>query len=203
MSPRRTDPERIQDLLDGLLTPAEEAELRALLAERTDLARELKEMTAVVSLLDTPLDVAPPPDLVARVLAATRAEAPRRAWRRLPARIENSLVLAGAVGLAGLVAAFGRAAGPSGAEWIARGIVASTRLFSFVKVAVVDLAEWDWAIRLLQTLGRASATVGTSALPLLSLSLVALAITALLGVTWLRGTRSLRTGGFGHAHLLA
>jgi anti-sigma factor RsiW len=203
MSPRRTDLERIQDLLDGLLSPAEEAEVRQVLEQRADLARELKEMTAVVSLLNTPLDVAPPPDLVARVLAATRAEAPQRAWRRLPARIENALVLAGSVGLAGVVAALGQAAGPSGAEWIARLVIASTRLFSFAKVAVVGLAEWDWAVRLLETLGRASATVGSSALPLLSLSLVALAITALLGVTWLRGTRSLRSGGFGHAHLLA
>lgn len=202
MSPRRSDSERIQDLLDGLLSPAEEAALRRDLLVRPDLAAELREMSAALALLNTSLDVASPPDLLPQILAATHAQAPRARFR-LPERIENVLVLAGAAGLAGVAAVAVRTAGPSGAEWIARGVVAATRLVSLVKVAVVDLAEWDWAVRLLETLGRASATVGASALPLLSLSLVTLAITALFGVMWLRGSRSLRNGGFGHAHMLA
>jgi anti-sigma factor RsiW len=203
MSPRRGDFERIQDLLEGLTPPAEEAELRLALERRPELEREMREMAAVMSILRTPLDVAPPADLVPRVLAAVRMQKAARRWR-LPARVENALVLAGSVGLAGVVAVLGRSAGLSGAEWLGRLVVASTRLMSFAKAAVVDLAEWDWAVRLLETLGRASATaVSSSALPFLSVSLVALAITALLGVLWLRGARSLRSGGFGHAHLLA
>jgi len=202
MSPKRSDSERIQDLLDGFLSPAEEADLRSALRRKPDLAVELREMTAAFALLKTPLDVNPPPDLLPRILAATRAAAPRAKFR-LPERIENALVLAGSLGLAGLVAVLVRAAGPSGAEWIARLVVASTRLVSVAKVAVIDLAEWDWTIRLVETLGRASATVGASALPLLSISILTLAITALFGVLWLRGNRSLRNGGFGHAHMLA
>jgi hypothetical protein len=72
-----------------------------------------------------------------------------------------------------------------------------------MKSAAVDLAQWDWTFRLLETLGRASATALSSSAPLLALPLAALGFTAVLGVAWLRGARSLRPGGFGHAHLLA
>lgn len=205
MSPRRSDPERIQDLLDGLLSPAEEAELRGALEQRPELAREHREMAAVLNLLDTSLDVEPPADLRARTMAAVAADrAQVRSHRRLPARIENAFVFAGAAGLAAAVVALARSAGPSGAEWIGQAVVASTRIFSLTKSAALDLAEWDWALRLLETLGRALATaLSYSAVPLLSLSVVALGLTAVLGVAWLRASRSLRSGGFGHAHLLA
>lgn len=202
MSPRRSDPERIQDFLDGLLSPAEEAELRAALAERKGLAQEHREMAAVLALLNTSLDVEPPRDLLARTLAAVDADRVR-SRHRLPAPWENALVLAGSAGLAMAVVALLRAAGPSGAEWVGRAVVASTRVFSLLKSAVVDVAEWDWTFRLIETLGRASATAVSSSAPLLALSLAALGFTAVLGVAWLRGNRSLRSGGFGHAHLLA
>jgi anti-sigma factor RsiW len=205
MSPRRSDPERIQDLLDGLLSPEEEAELRRDLALRGDLAREYREMAAVVALLTTSLDVDAPRELAGRVLAAVAADRERRrSLLRMPARLQNGLVLAGAAGLAAAVALLARAAGPSGAEWVGRAVVGSTRVFALAKAAALDLAQWDWIFRLLETLGRASATAfGSSALPLFALSLAALGLTAVLGVAWLRGSRSLRSGGFGHAHLLA
>lgn len=205
MSPRRSDPERIQDLLDGLLSPAEEAELRRTLEHRPELAREHREMAAVLNLLGMSLDVEPPAHLVARTMAAVAADrAQIRSHHRLPARIENAFVLAGAAGLAGLVVAIARAAGPSGAEWVGQAVVASTRIFSLTKSAALDLAELDWTLRLLETLGRASATaLGSSAAPLLALFVAALGLIAVLGVAWLRASRSLRSGGFGHAHLLA
>ncbi len=204
MSPRRTDSERLQDLLDGVLPPAEEAALRRDLESREDLRRELRDLSAVMAVLGTPLDVEPPRELVPGILAAVRAERPRTATAILPTgRLQRALVLAGATVLA-VAVALGRIAGPPAAEWVGRFVVEGARGFGLVKTAAVDLAHWDWTLRLLATLGRASGTVlGSSAEPLLVLSLVALAITTVFGAVLLRGSRLFRTGGLGHAHVLA
>lgn len=198
MTSRRTPTGRIQDLLDGRLSPAEEAALRQELAGSPELEREYRTWARITALLDTPLDMEPPADLVPGVLHAVRArrEAPSR--RRMPAYLENLLVAAGAFAVAALVA-FGRFSGP---EVLGRAVVEGTRGFALMKGAVLDLAEWDWTFRLIGTLGRASGTVlGSSAGPLLGFSVAALLVAAVLGLALLRGSR--RTGGLGHAHVLA
>jgi hypothetical protein len=111
--------------------------------------------------------------------------------------------VAGAAGVAGVVAA-GRNAWPLAAEGIGRLAVEGARGLGLLKTAIVDAVQWDWVLRLLLTLGRASGTVlDSSAGPLLTLSLVALAITAAAGAALLRGGRRLRPGGLGHVHVLA
>jgi hypothetical protein len=204
MNPPRPDFLRIADLLDGLLSPAEEAELRRALEADPELKRRYREMAAAHSLLATPLDVSPPADLLGAVLAAVREERARAraAALVLPRWLENALVVSCAVGLAALVASL-RVAGPVAAEWIGRLAVEGTRVFGLGTRALVDLAQWDWIVRLLGTLGRASGTVlGSSAEPLLGLSLVPLALTAALAAVLLR-SRLLRPGGLGNAHVLA
>ena len=200
MSPRRTETDRFHDLLDGLLSPAEEVELLRMLGEDPALANELRSLAAVTSLLDTPLDVDPPSDLLPSVLRAVRAERVAPASHRLPGWLENVLVGVGAFGVAGLVAA-GRVVGP---EWIGRAVVEGARGFGLAKGAALDLIQWDWTLRLLGTLGRASGTVLASpAGALFGLSLVALVVSAVLGFVLLRGGRAIRAGGLGHAHVLA
>ena len=200
MSPRRTETERLHDLLDGLLPPAEEAELRRTLLESPALASELESLAAVTSLLDTSLDVDPPADLLPSVLRAVRAEQAAPAPKRLPGWLENLLVGVGAFAVAAVVAA-GRVVGP---EWIGRAVVEGARGFGLAKTAALDLIQWDWTLRLLGTLGRASGTVlGSSAGALLGLALVALVVSALFGFVLLRGGRVFRAGGLGHAHVLA
>jgi len=206
MKVRRFDASRLQDHLDGLLTPAEEAELHKALETRPDLRRQARELEIVTTLLRTPLDVDPPAELVPRVLAAVQAErlAARRAlppaWSR---RLERVLVVAGASGLAAVVAA-SRSAWPTAAEGVGVLAVEGARAFGLFKTAAIDLAQWDWVLRLLLTLGRASGTVlDTSAGPLLALSLSAFAFTAVAGAALLRGGRRLRPGGLGHVHVLA
>lgn len=201
MSPRRNDIDRLHDLLDGRLTPAEEAEFARARREDPALEREYRELAAVASLLDQSLDVDPPADLLPSVLRAVRAEraaaAPRR---RMPAWAEHLLVGAGACALAAVVAA-GRVVGP---EMIGGAVVEGARGFGLAKTAVMDLAQWDWTLRLLVTLGRAAGTVlGSSAGPLLGISLAALTVATVFGFVMLHGVRSARSGGLGHAHVLA
>jgi hypothetical protein len=196
--------DRIQDLLDGLLSPAEEAELRRHVAADPELGRRHRQLSSVWALLDTPLDVAEPPGLEARILAAVQRDR-ERARRALPVPgwMENVLVVAGAAGLAGLVAV-GRLTGPTPPEWVARCVVEGLRAFELLKTAVVDLARWDWTLRLLGTLVRASATaIESSAAPLSGPTLVALAVSTSLAVALWRRHRTLRPGGIGNVHLLA
>lgn len=200
MSPRRTHLDRLHDLLDGRLTPAEEAELARARREDPALEREYRELAHLTSLLDQSLDVDPPADLLPSVLRAVRAQQAVAARRRLPARAEQMLVGAGACGLAALVA-LGRFFAP---EVIGGAVVEGARGFGLAKTAVMDLAQWDWTIRLLGTLGRAAGTVlGSSAGPLLGISLAALGVATVLGLVLVHGVRSSRSGGLGHAHVLA
>lgn len=200
MSPRRNDIERLHDLLDGRLSPAEEAELARARREDPALERECRELAAVASLLNQSLDVDPPADLLPSVLRAVRAERAEAAVRRMPAWAEHLLVGTGACALAAVVAA-GRVVGP---EVIGGAVVEGARGFGLAKTAVMDLAQWDWTLRLLGTLGRAAGTVlGSSAGPLLGISLAALVAATVLGFVMLHGGRSARSGGLGHAHVLA
>ena len=86
MSARNTT-ERLQDYLDGLLSPAEEAEVARLLEESPEAKRACDDLAAAFSVLDTSLDVEPPPGLLADVFAAIEARAASRF--HLPVRLER------------------------------------------------------------------------------------------------------------------
>lgn len=188
----RPDSDRLQDLLDGLLPPGEEAALRRRLASDPGLAREKRELESMWRLLASPLDEAPPSDLESRVLDAIRSGQSERRLLPVPVWLENTLVFVGAAGLAGMVAV-GRVAAP---EWAGRVVVESARGFGALKSAAVDLSQWDWAPRLFATLAQASATViQSSATPLWGITAVALAVSASIAAALWRRHRSLGFGG--------
>jgi predicted anti-sigma-YlaC factor YlaD len=195
MTGRSDHHERLQDYLDGLLTPAEEAEVRTLLEESREARQAHDELAAVYSVLDTSLDVEPPSDLVAGVFAALQTEAARRL--HLPVRLERGLVLAGAASLAGIVALAGPLAQPAG--WIGRLTVAATQALAASKDALVGfgstLAYLDWVARLVSTLSDAARTVlASSAEPLIALSMTSVALTTLVAYWLWRTERGFREG---------
>lgn len=201
--------ERIQELLDGLLAPAEESAVRALVGSDPEWGRSHREALAVRMLLDTSIDREPPADLAPAVLKAVTTDRVRQAFRfRLPSRVENSLVLAATAALAAAVVGLTRLLGTGDLGWIGRGIVATTNGL----VAVVDraaefsasVAHFDWIARLLATLSEAARTVlATSAEPLLGLVLFGGLTTVALAVALRKTGRGSREGGWSHAHLLA
>jgi hypothetical protein len=197
--------ERLQDYLDGLLGPAESAELEALLREDPGLARQRRELASVFDLLDTPLDVEPPADLVPRIFAALEADAARRF--RLPVRLERGLVVAGASVLAGVVAVGGRVLAPiEPAGWIGRLIVGATSALDTLKDGIVSvggsLGHLDWVARLASTLSGAGRTVlASSAEPLIGLTIVALGSAVLLAY-WLMRSERVQGGGLHHVRLV-
>lgn len=201
--------ERIHELLDGLLGPAEEACVRALVEQDPEWARDHREAQALHALLGTSLDLAPPADLAPSILKAVTTERARRAFRfRLPARVENALALAGAAGLALAVLLGTRALDADGLGWLGRGIVAATGgLVSFldqVGTLAAQATHLHWMARLLATLSEAGRTVlATSAEPLAGLALIGGVTTVALAVALRRTGRGPRQGGWSHAHLLA
>ena len=200
----RTD--RLQDYLDGLLAPAELARVEARLEESPDWRRELDSLRGVHALLDTPLDVDPPADLLPGVLAAVEARASRRRFR-LSAPLENGFVLAGAASLAAVVFGLGRLLPADPAGWPGRGAVAATAALDACKETFVGMAgsvaQLDWIARLVTTLVQATGTVLTSsAQPLMALSLTTLALAAAVAFVLLRTERAHREGGI-HVGLLA
>lgn len=205
----RNRSERIQELLDGLLRPAEEACVRALVESDPDWARDHRQAQVVRALLGEPLDVDPPVDLAPSVLKAVTTDRVRRAFRfRLPSRVENALALAGAAALAMAVFGGTRTIGAGSLDWLVRGVVVSTNwLVAFVD-RVAELAasfrHLDWVGRLVSTLSEAARTVlATSAEPLLGLTLLGGVLTVALLVALKRADRASRERGWGHAHLPA
>lgn len=196
--------ESVRELLEGLLDPAEAARVRERIAADPGWARAYRRERAVLSLLQLSLDVEPPPDLVPGVLARIAAERDRRAARfRLPARLENLLVVSGAGALAALVAVISQAAG-AGFGWLGPATVVSARLVTGSAEALADLAasavHLDWVARLLATLSDALRTVvTTTAPPLLAVTLVAFACTLALAWVLVR-TGKAREGALSHVH---
>jgi hypothetical protein len=201
--------ERIQELLDGLLGPAEEACVRALVEADPAWARDHRSAQAVHELLGTPLDLAPPADLAPSILKAITADRARRAFRfRLPEPVENVLAVAGAAGLALAVLVGTRTVGAGGLGWLGRGIVAATDGFvSFldqIGAVAISAAHLDWMARLLATLSEAGRTVVvTSAEPLAGLALLGVLTSLALAVALRRTGPASREGGWIHARLLA
>jgi hypothetical protein len=196
---------RIQDYLEGLLSPAASAQMRELLDADPDARREYRRQGALLEILNTSQDVEPPHDLSASILAAVRADAAQRARRRLPAFAENGLVLAGVAALATLVVQTGRIVDP--ADVVARLTVAGAQGFHALTAAVVGFASsWaqlDWIARLVATLSSAVRTVlAASAEPIMGISVLMAALTALLGFAIFRSHRFSRGGGLGHVRLL-
>jgi anti-sigma factor RsiW len=201
--------ERIHELLDGLLGPAEEACVRALVAQDPEWARRHREALAVRAVLGVSLDVDPPADLAPSILKAVTTDRVRRTFRfRLPARVENVLVAAGAAGLALAVLVGIRTVGSGGLGWLGRGIVAATdALVTFVNqvgTVAAQAAHLGWIAGLLATLSDAGRTVlATSVEPLVALALIGGTTTIALAVALRRAGRGPQRGGWSHAHLLA
>jgi hypothetical protein len=145
--------ERIQDYLDGLLSPAAAAEVEELI--RTDSAwrRDHAELSSTMTLLGHSLDVEPPPGLLAGALArlaeAQAATARRAQFFGLPIAVENALVFVGMSVLAVMVF-LGQEFSPVGGETSLLGQAASafTHVLGLMKTAILDLASsltwFDW-----------------------------------------------------------
>ncbi len=190
-----TDSERLHELLDGTLPASDEAALMRRIALDARLAQEHRELRALWGVLRTSLDVDPPKELETRVLAAIRRDRAERRALPVPAWLEHVLVVTGAAGLAGLIT-IGRLTGPSTPEAIGNVVVETTRGFGILKTAAVDLAQWDWTLRLFATLARASATaIESSASPLTGVTILALAISTSVAAALWRRQRSLGLGG--------
>lgn len=95
---------RLNDYLDGDLPAAERGQLERALAAHAELRAELAELRATVALLQRLRDPEVPPFLAERVIARVRAgeAAPESWWRRLGRRLQPSVGLPLAAGLAGL-----------------------------------------------------------------------------------------------------
>jgi anti-sigma factor RsiW len=201
--------ERIQELLDGLLGPAEEACVRALVEQDPEWKRDHRDALLVRELLDTPLDVAPPAELAPSILKAVTTDRVRQAFRfRLPAPLENGLALAGAAGLALAVLVGTRTVDADGLGWLGRGIVAATDgLLAFLDqlgTLAVSVGHLEWLARVLTTLSQAGGTVlATWAEPLAGLALIGGATTVALAVALKRTGSGPQRGGWSHAHLVA
>jgi anti-sigma factor RsiW len=200
--------DRIHDLIDGLLPPAEERRIRERIAADPEWAQRYREAVVLHTLLGESLDVAPPADLAASVLKSVTTDTARRAFRLpIPASLEKALVVVGSAALAGLVILAPAALQAGAGGWLGRLVVTGanglTAAVETLVAGVAGMAHWDWVMRLAATLSEAARTVlASSAGPLLVLGLVA----ALLATTaaWLlvRSERGIRGGGLGHAHLV-
>lgn len=94
---------RLNDYLEGDLPAAERSQVERTLAAHPELRAELAELRATVALLQRLREPELPPFLAERVIARVRAgEAePETWWRRLRRRLEPSVGLPLAAGLAG------------------------------------------------------------------------------------------------------
>ncbi len=209
MTPPATTSERIQDYLDGLLGPAEEAAVRARFADDPEWRREHEQLSSVMVLLGTSLDVAPPPELLPQVLAAIEARAARRTHLfGLPVAFENALVVVGTAVLGGLVVLARQLLPEGGASgWIGQIALGFVKGFDVVKSAVVggaeSVARLDWVGNLLVSLGSAARTVLSSSVgPVMEpLLLVAIGLTILGGAALWRTESGLRERGLSHARV--
>ena len=193
---------RIQNYLDGYLTPDQEAGVRRQISGNEAWGKEFDELRAVYSLLDTRLDLDPPADLLPGVLAAIRSERLQRAEaHRLPARVESGLVLAGAAALAAVVFAGERILTPASlvGGLAVRGANALSVAGDWLVRGIKTGLELDWLTRTAATLAEAMrTTLSVAAEPLLVMGLVSLVIT--LGAGWflLRTGTGNPQGGLSH-----
>lgn len=104
---RRARQEVLHDFLDGLLDPAQEAEITELLARDETWRQEHRELLQAHSLLGLSLDLAPPPDLVSGALARIRAAQMEERARLSSPRYERWIAGLGLVGAAALAAVLG------------------------------------------------------------------------------------------------
>lgn len=203
-------PSRLYDLLDGVLSPEAEAALRAEMDGNPDLAGQYARAEVLDAILSAPLDVDPPADLSLSILEAVRADSARRfRLLRLPAWAENTLVLGGAAGVAGILATLRLAGVGWAAPWIGRLTVGAAEAVEVAKTAAVDtqgsVRHMDWALRLVETLTQAGwKALGSSA----DLLMVCAVASLVLGTTaawmlWPQARLARVKGGSGHAHLLA
>jgi hypothetical protein len=153
--------EDLADFLEGNLDPAKHAEIGRLLESDPKWRRESQDLAAMVSLLRTPLDSAPPADLVAnamRQIAARRAVPARREWAvpRFVDRFEKGLVALGAAGLAVALSLAGIIPVPEPSQWVGTLTIEATRYLGFLKSATVlltnALGSFDWVVRVVQSL---------------------------------------------------
>jgi anti-sigma factor RsiW len=197
------DRRRIEDLLDGLLGPAEAAAVRRRIAEDPEWAREERTARAVHALLEAPLDLAVPPELAPAVLKVVTVDrVRRRILIRLPARVENALVLAATAALGALVAAAPRLIGPQETGgWLGRlAATAASSLTGSIDTLVrvaAKAAHLDWLGRLVSTLSEAARTVvSSSAEPILVLGVISFVLAAGVALVLVRTER----GGVHHVH---
>jgi hypothetical protein len=193
---------RIQNYLDGYLTPDQEIGVRRQISEDEGWRREHDALRAVYTLLDTPLDLDPPEDLAPGVLAAIRADELEQAEAsRLPARVEGGLVLAGATALATALVVLLRVLTP---ESVLGGLaVRSASALSLAPDGIVRsidaVLHLDWVSRTLATLADAGrTTLSVAAEPLLGVALVSAVITLGMGWLVLRGGAGGSPGGLSH-----
>lgn len=203
----RIPEERLSELLDGRLGIEEARELEARIAHQPGLARDAEVWREVVALLDTPLSVEPPAGLTNQILAAVRLDRERRAkLLRLPARVEQAFVLAGAAALAAFAAVLVRTIqSPAGGALLGDAAVGAGTVVGAAKTGLVAAAgsvvQLDWTLRLIRTLAEAGQTaLSSSAIVLVLASFVAMGITGIAAYALARGARR---GGLGHASLLA
>lgn len=208
MTPPATTSERLQDYLDGVLGPAEEAAVRARVAADPDWRRRHDQISSVMVLLNTSLDVAPPPDLLPQVLAAIEARAARRTHIfGLPVAFENALVVFGTAVLAGLVVLARQVLPEGGAGgWVGQIALGFVKGFDVMKAAVVggaeSVARLDWLGNLLVSLGSAAQTVLASSVGAMEPFLpIAVGLAILGGAALWRTESGLRERGLSHARV--
>jgi anti-sigma factor RsiW len=203
----RNRTQSLQDYLDGFLSPAERVRVERRVRESADWRREHERLRTVHTLLDTPLDVDPPADLLPGIFAALAAQASRRQRWRIPARLENGFVLAGALSLAAVTFGAARLLPTDPASWLGRLAVAATAALGRATDAVVgyagSVAQLDWIARLVTTLVQATGTaLSSSAQPLIAVTLVTFALAATVTYVLMQTGRNPRQGGV-HVGLLA
>ena len=202
---RRPD---LEDFLEGNLDPAKHAEIARRLESDPQRKRECEELAAMVSLLGTSLDVAPPFDLVANAMREIEA---RRAQpvRRFVHRFERGLVALGVAGLAAALTLAGVIPVAEPSQWIGALTIEATRYLAFVKTATVlltnGLGSFDWVVRVLQSLSIASQELLLSSVrELQPMMPAALLLTILTAMGLWRAERGRRERGMsGGLHLFA
>ncbi|MEZ5065844.1 MAG: hypothetical protein R3B81_14010 [bacterium] len=204
MRTRRPIEEKLVDLAEGRLKPAERDSVAARAAGDPRLARELAVQLELQRILSESLDVAPPADLTTDVLRAIHQDRARRARAfRLPNWFEQSLVLAGAGGLASLVAIVGRS--PQAAPGALLGDLAvgtgeAADLFTRGIVLAADSAtRFEWVPGVVQTLTRAGWSAFGPSAEHLVIGTLGLTVIGIAAFAFRRGRR----GGLRHASLFA
>jgi len=205
---RRIQRPDLEDFLEGNLDPAKQAEIARRLESDPQSKREYEELAAMVALLGTSLDTAPPFDLVANTMREIEARR-MQPVRRFVIRFERGLVAIGAAGLAAALTLAGVIPVPEQSRWVGALTVEATRYLAFVKTATVlltnGLGSFDWVVHVLQSLSIASQELLLSSMRELQPMMPAAALLTVLTAMGLwRAERGRRERGMsGGFHLFA